>query len=82
MIMEDDFETLECRDYRGYTIAVLDTTGELKDRYFIVTGKDGETAEFWDLDEAERYIDELEDGPGESYEEANAEHVLGIAQLI
>jgi hypothetical protein len=80
--MEDDFEAVECYEHRGYTITVLDTSGELANRYFIVTGKDGETAEFWDLDEAFGYIDELEDGPGESYEEANAEHVLGKAQLI
>lgn len=80
--MEDDFEAIETREHRGYTIAVLDTTGDLYDRYFIVTGKDGETAEFWDLDKAEGYIDELIDGPGESYEEANAEHMLSLRQLV
>lgn len=78
--MEEDI--LERRIHRGHTIAVLDTTGDLKDRYFIVTGKDGETAEFWDLDEAEHYIDELLDGPGEDRDEANEEHKLRSWQLV
>lgn len=80
--MAEAEDIIETRQHRGCAIAVLDTTGDLKDRYFIVTGPDGETAEFWDLDKAEEYIDELLDGPGESYEEANEEHRLRSWQLV
>lgn len=82
--MEDDIEILETIRYRGYDIAVIDPgeTRDLGERYFIVTAKDGETAEFWDLDDAEEHINALEDGPGESYEDANAEHRLRKYQLV
>lgn len=79
--MDDILEELT---YRGYKIDVVDPGGpdDLGERYFIVQKKDGDVAEFWDLDHAEEYINELEDGPGESYEDANAEHRLRKYQLV